>query len=243
MKKIILTLLALLPISLLHAQDTGVGIEVEGSYKITKQVEASFNAEIRTQEGMSEMERISFGASANYKMGKGSKIEAGYILMARQELAHDSRKYHYIDDWGTRQRAFVGYTFSAMWGKHVKASIRARYQYTYTAPANLERYYLADLDHRASDKIEAADHEHLFRYRAQLEYNIRKKCPWTPFVSIENLNNLSQQFELEQTRFTLGTDYKLDKHNKLSLAYRFKDKSNRDEAKGHLITFTYSHAF
>lgn len=243
MKKILLSLLLAMPFVSLQAQDMGFGVELEGSYKITKQVEASFDAEIRSQEGMSEMERLSFGASVDYKIGHGSKIEAGYVLMAKQDLAHDSKKYHYVDDWGTRQRAFVGYTFSVMWGKHVKASIRERYQYTYTAPANLERYYLSDLDHRASDKVEEAGHEHLLRSRVQLEFIIRKKCPWSPYLSLENLNDLSHHLRNDQTRYTLGTDYKLDKHNKLGLAYRFKDKSNKDEAKGHLVTISYSHAF
>lgn len=243
MKKKLLSLLLAMPFVSLQAQDMGFGVELEGSYKITKPLEASFDCEIRTQEGLSDMERISFGAGLDYKVGSGVKVELGYVVMAKLDLAHDSKKYHYVDDWGARQRAFAGVSFSTMWGKHVKVSIRERYQYTYTAPANLERYYLSDLEHRASDKVEEAGHEHLLRSRVQLDFIIRKKCPWTPYLSLENLNDLSHHLRNDQTRYTLGTDYKLDKHNKLGLAYRFKDKSNTDEAKGHLITISFSHAF
>lgn len=229
------------------ADDLGVGVEVEAEAKLTKELGIAVEGEFRTQEAVSDMERWSLGASLDYRLLKTKqwslKADAGYLFLDRHILAEDTKKYHYVDYWSARHRAFASLSGSWKINKHLELSLRERYQLTHRTPQNLERYYQADLSHRASDKVKDAGNEQLLRSRLQLKWNIGKKNPFTPFVSVECLNDLDRSFAIDQTRYIVGTDYKLDKHNSFGISYRYKDKSNEDEDKGHLFTISYSHAF
>jgi len=223
------------------AEDNGVGIELSASKKITKELEASVETEVRTQDGMSEMERWSIGAGVDYKFTKWLKADAGYLLIMRNIPEESTNKYDYVQYWSARQRAYVSMVGTWKLPSHFALSLRERYQFTFEPGENLERYYIGT-DKRASDKVTENEKEHLLRSRLQLSWS-RKKCAWSPFISVEALNNLQDSFSLDQMRYTLGTDYKLNKHNSFGLSYRYKDKNDRDEAKGHLITLKYSYDF
>lgn len=229
-------------ISIANAVAQDLGIELEASKKIAKGLELSAEGEIRTQDLFSDMERFSIGGNISYKATNWIKVDAGYLFMLRRMEEHTTQKYQYVGDWNPRHRAYVGISLSWEPVKHFTLSWRSRYQYTYSTPINLERYYIADPEKRASDKVEEGEDEHLMRNRLQLKYS-RKKCAWEPYLSIEMLNELTDTFAKDQIRYTLGTDYKFNKHNQMGLSYRYKDKSNNDDKKGHLITLSFSHAF
>lgn len=242
MKKALFLLLPLLLPLTSWADDSGLGIEVNTEKKICKGFNASINAEFRTQDGLNEAERWSLGAGLDYKFSKWLKGNAGYIFINRHLAAYNTNKYHYEADWQPRHRAFASMTGSWEVVKHFELSLRERYQYTYTTPINLERHYLSTPEVRASDKIKEGEDEHLLRSRLQLKYS-RKKCAWQPYASVEILNSLTDGFANDQMRYTLGTDYKINKQNQLGLSYRYKDKNNRDDSKGHLLTISYSYDF
>jgi len=224
----------------LLAQD--LGLELEASRKIAKGLEVSVEGEVRTQDVFSQMERFSIGAALQYKVVSWLKADAGYLLMARGMEEYNSTNYHYVADWNPRHRAYASLTASCEPIKHIQLSLRERYQYTYATPINRERYYLSDPTRRASDKIIEGEGENILRSRLQAKYS-RKKCNWEPFLSVEMLNDLGNGLSIDQMRYTLGTGYKISKSNQVGLAYRYKDKSDNDEKKGHLITLSFSHAF
>jgi len=222
------------------AQD--MGLEFEASKKIAKGLEASVEGEVRTQDAFSDMERFSIGAGVQYKLASWLKADAGYLLMARRLEEYNSTNYNYEADWNPRHRAYVSLTGAWEPINHFQISLRERYQFTYATPVNRERYYLVEPERRASDKIVEDKGESILRSRLQVKYS-RKKCNWEPFLSVEMLNDIDNSFANDQIRYTLGTDYKINKHNQVGLSYRYKDKSDNDEKKGHLITLSFSHAF
>lgn len=235
-----LILLVLASFYTLEALD--LGVELEASHKLTKRLEISAEGELRTHDVADDMERLSIGAGLQYKLASWLKTDAGYLLMAHRLEERDSHNYHYVADWQAKHRAFVGLTGAWKPVKHFVVSLRERYQYTYATAANMERYYLSEPDRRASDKIEEAESDNILRSRLQVKYS-RKKCAWEPYLSIEMLNDLKRGLANDQMRYMLGTDYKFNKHNQLGLSYRYKDKNDSDEKKGHLITISYSHSF
>jgi len=231
-----------------ESDDVQCGVELEASKKIVKGLEASVSGEVRTQDGVSDLERFSIGAALSYKLTSWMKIDGGYVLMNRKTLAEDKPKeeygggWHYNEYWSPRHRAFASLSASWEFVKHFELSIRERYQYTLTTAKNKERYYIDFPEIRGNDKFVDADGEHLLRSRVQLKY-ARKKLDFEPYVSVELLNDLSDGFANDQVRYTVGTGYRINKHNQMGLSYRYKDKSNKEESKGHLITISYSYAF
>lgn len=244
MKKLFFILsfsLFLSPFSFLLAEDTGVGIEVSASKKIVKGLEASVEAEVRTQDAVSQMERWSIGAGIDYKILKWLKADVGYLLLMRNIPESTSKKYDLKQYWSPRHRAYASIVGTWKLPKHFALSLRERYQYTYETQQYVERYHLGT-NKRADDKVVGDEADHLLRSRLELGWS-RKKCNWSPFISVEALNSLQDGFSLDQMRYTLGTDYKLNKKSKLGLSYRYKDKNDKEESKGHLISIKYSYEF
>ncbi len=243
MKKLVwMAFLLLLP-GFASADDSGLGIELGVEKEFNKQLSASLDGEFRTQDGLSSVDRWSIGASVEYKITKALEVDAGYQLMRRQTLSYYSStgKYRYPSYWRARQRAFASVTGSLKLGSYLELSLRERYQFTHRPSTNLTRYEVST--NEASLKFKDENKENMLRSRLQGKLKFGKSCPWRPFASIELLNDFDARLALDQTRYTLGTDYKLNKRNSFSLSYRYKDKSNADEEKGHLVSVGYKYTF
>jgi len=78
------------------------------------------------------------------------------------------------------------------------------------------------------------------RYKGGLEYNI-KKCKLTPFGGVELFHELNDK-ELFKIRYSLGTDYKLNKKNSISLAYKLDYYMQKFENK-HIMYVGYKLKF
>ena len=236
--------LAFLTLNLLplRADDTGFGLEVGAEKKISKDLTAEVEGEYRTQDGLSETERWSIGASLDYKLAKWLKADAGYCLIGRNIPERLTEKGKLQSQyWSPRHRAFVSLTGSWKLPAHWELSLRERYQYTYEVERNVERHNPATGE-RLSDKVKGGDADQLLRSRVQLKWS-RKRSPWAPYVNVEMLNDLRDAMGIDQMRYTAGVDYKLNKKNTLGASYRFKDKSDKDDDKGHLFSVQYSYKF
>lgn len=223
--------------------DTGLGIELEGNFKIIKPLELAVVGELRTQEGLSNAERFSLGLNLTYKPFKMLKTDVGYLLLQRHTLAEQTSKYNYTSYWTPRHRFYASLTGSFKPYKQLEISLRERIQYTYDTRHFATRYLLSDPTHRVTDKEVGGEGTWLLRTRMQAKWSISKKSPFSPYASVEMLNDAQASLAIDQMRYTVGTDYKFNKHNSLDISYRYKDKNNSDENKGHLITISYSHAF
>lgn len=164
--------------------------------------------------------------------------------------------------WTMRHRATASLTGSVKWGRF-KFSLRERYQYTYRMPSQCNRtrwyyksrtgeYYLdedpfngdgspnEDYSYMTDEKKPKSDHK--LRSRLSVSYDI-KKSPFEPFVEVEVYNQLDNAFAYDKIRYTVGTDYKINKEHKLTLYYRFQDYADIDEMSGHVLGVGYAFEF
>lgn len=163
--------------------------------------------------------------------------------------------------WTARHRGTASLTGSFKW-KRFKFSLRERYQFTYRMPAQCDRtrwyydpfhammgtpeFYLEedpsseDYSYMVDDK--KAKHDHKLRSRLQVSYDI-KKCPFEPFAEIEVYNLLDEGFAYDKIRYTIGTEYKINKENKLKVFYRYQDYADIDEVSGHVLGLGYAFEF
>lgn len=173
-------------------------------------------------------------------------------------------KHMNVDDayWATRHRATASLTGSVKWGRF-KFSLRERYQYTYRMPSQCDRtrwyyrkrtgkYYLdedrfngdgspnEDYSYMTDEKKAKSDHK--LRSRLSASYDI-KKCPFEPFAEIEVYNELDNAFAYDKIRYTVGTEYKINKEHKLKLYYRYQDYADIDEVSGHVLGIGYAFEF
>ena len=155
--------------------------------------------------------------------------------------------------WTARHRASASLTGSFKW-KRFKFSLRERYQFTYRMPSQCDRtryYYFyfppmmeewdtENPEYMTDEKKAKSDHK--LRSRLQVSYDI-KKCPFEPFAEIEVYNLLDENLAYDKVRYTIGTEYKIDKKNKLKVFYRYQDYADIDEVSGHVLGLGYSFEF
>lgn len=159
-KYLTIALLAIAPLNGILAQDNdsefGVWTTIEASKKLSKKFKLDFEAEMRTIEGVSSIERYSFGVGASYKLTKWLKVSAGYIFMychkpETMKLKWDdehndydtsidldgNKFYNYNVDhsyWTERHRFHFTLSGEYKIGR-VELSLRERLQYTRTNSA------------------------------------------------------------------------------------------------------------
>ena len=153
--------------------------------------------------------------------------------------------------WTARHRATASLTGSFKWNRF-KFSLRERYQYTYrmAAQCDRERYYyfgfpfdqwdMENPDHMIDDKTGKSDHK--LRSRLSVSYDI-KKCPFGPYAEVEVYNELDNAFAFDKVRYTIGTEYKINKEHKLKVFYRYQDYADIDEVSGHILGLGYAFEF
>ena len=253
--------------------DFGVWTSIEGSTKLNKQLELSLEGEYRTQDMTTQSERIATGISLSYKNKKVPflKADVGYSVMSMHGLGETTIKYRTDDDgnyevdaegnpipwyvnmdapyWYTRHRATASLSASVKWGRF-KFSLRERYQFTHRMRSycDRERYYYFERsgwDYGNPEMItdeKKSKNDHKLRSRFAVSYDI-KKCPFEPFAEVEVYNKLDYAFAYDKIRYTIGTDYKINKKNKLTLYYRYQDYAAVDEVSGHVLGLGYAFEF
>lgn len=182
---------------------------------------------------------------------------------------NDEGGYEYDDDgnlipkhknvdspyWYTRHRATASLTGSVKWGRF-KFSLRERYQFTHRMRSYCDReryYYFSEFkqwdyeDPNFESPEETVDpkkakSDHKLRSRLSVSYDI-KKSPWEPFAEVEVYNELDNAFALDKVRYTIGTEYKINKEHKLKVYYRYQDYAGIDEVNGHVLGLGYAFEF
>jgi len=243
MRRLLLSIVSLVLLAtsaMAQSDDMGYGLSVGTEKKIVKGLKFSAEAEARSQNGLSDLERWSIDLSLSYKLTPWLKSDVGYAFINRYHTSEVTSKGNTINGfWGPRHRYYAGLTGSMDLGRW-KLSLRERYQLTHS-PLQYVPKYRAD-GKRLTDEVEGDDQDHTLRSRLAASYNI-KHSKFEPFASIELLNNLTSGFAIDQVRYTVGTDYKLNKHSALTLQWRYKDRAGDDEGGGHLVTLGYNISF
>lgn len=225
-----------------QSSDFGVWTDIGITKKFDKHWSVGAEAGLRTRDNSEETDRWSIGIDAAYKFNQYAKISAGYDLLydhrATKQTFHKDGSLNKITPsyWWPRHRFFFDVTGSYALGR-LGMSLRERYQYTYRPKAQNKRY---DTDDEEWEDIKSKT-SNILRSRFEIEYNI-KKCPVTPFASIELFHG---EGGLQKTRYTVGADYKINKHHSIDLYYRYQtvNDNDDDEPDCHVLGVSYSYKF
>lgn len=221
--------------AVMQAQSLWTSAEMK--FGLTKGLSGFAEGEFRTSDGMVGTERWTASAGLDYKPLKWLKMSAGYKYIHRHMESRITRKGNVVAGyWQPRHRTSFSLTGSCSWNRFT-FSLRERYQYTYSTEQSVAKWDGDDGSAKTDELIEAS-HKHVLRSRLKVEYNIRKSG-FTPFASCEIYNSMSG-FSYEKMRWTLGADYKFNKHHSLSAFYRYIHQSDDDDPNGHVIGIGYS---
>lgn len=242
-------LLMCLPLLPANAQtdDMGFGLTLEAEKALSKKLSIEAEGEYRSQDGLSATERWSIGLGSAYKLTRWLKADAGYLLLARWKGCEDRESYYLNHYWEQQHRLYTGLAGEWKIDRHFSVSLRERYQYSYRAESTIPKINKTKKGYEEGehfdDKVKEAEREHLLRSRLQIRWKPKDKGHWSMNVGVEALQLLDASCKLDQMRYSAGTGYKIDKHNSLSLEYRYKDRTDADEAGGHLLTLGYKFSF
>ena len=270
---LLLAVFAIAPFCSANAQseddEFGVWTTFEASKKINKKLKIDFEAELRTIDGVGDIDRISVGAGASYKLTKWLKASAGYIFLYSHSLDEKKVKwedalevpgygtfYDYNIDhdyWTERHRFHVTFTGEYKIGR-VELSLRERVQYTRTNSAttdetkfrwqqnfddNFNEIAPTLVERETEPELKEAKENTTLRSRLTAKWDIRN-CKLTPFASVELYTRLDKWKGCDKLRYRAGASYKINKDNEISLFYLYQDANDDDEPKGHAIGIGYS---
>ena len=241
----------------------GLGLSIEAEYRMRD----NFNATDRANVGFSLSYKNKnwvpwLKADAGYTFIYNNNPAETSV---KYEDDGHTPKHQNVDEayWGMKHRAT--FSLSGSWkAGRFKLGLRERYQYTYRAaascsrtrlyynplfeafPDDVEKFYLiddpADPDYSYFTDSKNPKSDHKLRSRLSASYDI-PKCKFEPFAEIELYNELDNHFFLDKIRYTVGTDYKISKTQKLSAYYRYQDHSDGDEMGGHVVGVSYAFDF
>lgn len=265
--------LSLLPVSNIFAQsdDFGIWTSLEAKKKLTEKLEIGIEGELRTTDGVSEMDRRSLGVNMSYEFLKWLKADVGYVYIQSYNPTEKSVKDYVGDDidgtplynynidhayWEQRDRMYLQLTASWKVGR-VKFSLRERLQYQYTHSELIyEDKYRYELDFNdplappvaskefpnGGSEIKDRKHDTVLRSRLMAKWDL-KKCKFEPFASVELFSRTDRWKGHDKLRYRIGTEYKIDKDNDIQVYYQFQDNHSSDNPAGHAIGVGYSFEF
>ena len=272
MKKILTTCCALLLAVPTFAQkdEFGSWLEFEAEKKINKRIDLTLGVGMRANDNLGEVSRANAFVSGSYKVCDYLKVAATYQYisdLSRGEVKEDFKKDgtfegYKVDEAFHRTKHRLSFDLSSK----VKVgrftfSLRERYQYTHSMSKDIERIKYSEISKGLNPNLQpfpfggyeweeqefTTDHKshknaHLLRSRIGVEYDIRN-CPLTPFATYEIKTSLQDGGATEATRLIVGTDWKLNKKNTLSIAYVFDDGHYSDDANIHAVSIGYKFKF
>lgn len=244
-----------------ESDEFGIWTTFEASKKINKKFKAAIDAEFRSIEGVSDVERYAIGAKIDYKITKWLKSNIGYSFIYNKKPSEKSIKdvidpeqgiYEYNIDhayWTVRNRFYVTLQGEYKIGRF-EIGLRERVQYTRTNSATTDetkyRWEYTDILEGIGDMVSTTEPEFkeskentTLRSRLSLKYDI-PNCKFNPFASVELYTRLDKWKGCDKLRYRIGSSYKINKDNSISLYYLYQDANDDDEPKGHAIGFEYS---
>ncbi len=234
-KKIIMVIVVMIAAMPSFAQSIWTEADIRKS--IGKQWGMTAGIEYRTTDRLSATDRVSFGLSGDYKH-QYFKIDVGYNFIIAYAQKSVTKRGNIIPAYHTyRHRAFASVSSKLNVGDF-ELSLRERYVFTHREGKWVPKYSADGTKPKDNEWI-ASKNKHILRSRLQGEYKI-KKSDFHPYASVEFYDNLSDGFALEKVRYTLGSEYRINRHNRVELYYRFIQGTAVGEDNLNVIGIGYS---
>ena len=203
------------------------------------------------------------GLSAGYNFIRDYNLEEAE---AKYKTDGSLRGYN-VDEafWRSKHRATFDVTGSLpIHAGHTRITLsaRERYQYTHFVSTDITQYkyrtpmgegsdltgayayagqYFSSLKSETDTK--KAKDRHYLRSRFGLELSW-KHCDWSPYVTYEFSNSLTEQMHLDKQRLTIGTEWKVSKQHRLDFAYVYNNGADDDDTSdSHILSIGYKFKF
>lgn len=265
-KRLIILASLCLPMGAVQAQaddndDFGVWTEISVKKELTQTLDLGFEGEIRTGNNSSTIDRLSGGIALSYKPSKYFKFGASYIFYG--DYSAEKEKYDYYEGeltgrelifgyWKPNHRFYVEGTATKKFWKWLRISVRERYQFNHEAKHNRE--FVEYMPYTGPEGVtwvpedpatEPRDCESQQRLRTRVKFEYDKKgVAWNPFVSVELYNSLDNSMHLHKVRTGIGTEYKINKQNKVGLAYLYScHLDGKENEHKHALNISYGFDF
>ena len=212
----IYVLLALLHTAFVFSQDSETSYRTAFSLekKITKKFSIELTPEVRYDQNF-EFSSYLIKTSLDYKFNKWLSAGAQYRLKGLQSDTDEGSEIDYSNRF-----AFDATT---------KIKIDR-----FTPKFRLQFSNYSDFDNETEDKT------NYLRYRFGTDYSI-KGSKITPYASIEFFQKMSNGL-ISKTRYSLGAEYKLNKHNALEIGYAL-DQKHKKEENNNIVELNYKYKF
>jgi opacity protein-like surface antigen len=248
-RKFILAGIASVAVSTAFSQEFGTWTEASVEKKVSKKVSVSAGAELRTGNGMQNVDRWSVGIGASYRLTDWLKADAGYTLL--YDYHERDTTYNYSKKgvlrpnkitqtyFGMRHRVYVSLTGNMDVGK-LGISLRERWQYTYRPAVDNIR-----MDSQDSEDDEGYGYTYPVKgkgknvWRNRLQFGYRLTKVFKPYASIETY----MANGWDKLRFAAGCEAKLDKNNSIDIGYRFQKVYDGEEPDSHILSISYKYKF
>lgn len=227
-----------------QGDDLGAMFSAEAVKKFGKLTTLGMQSELRLNDDLSHLDRLSVSLQATHKVQPWLKASAQFTVIGDNNrrishykegdrdvvkgLAKVGDRKNLREYWGLRLRMNAGLTASQKFGR-VKLSLREWWQYTYRPHRFIDGRY--NYLYQKSDNTPHVYHgkaKHELRSRLKAEYH--KKKHWlTPYASIECFN----AWEVEKLRYTIGSEMKLSNASTVEVFYRFQDRSDNSNIDNH----------
>lgn len=218
--------------------DFGVWTHVGVKKKLAKEWNISLEGEFRTRDGVADVERWAGTIQTDYRLFSWLKANLGYTYIHQSQEPSTTRKGNLIPTyWYSRHRIAFSLTGSVDWNR-LTFSLRERWQYTYRPETSVAKFDEDGITPK-EDEIVKGKGRNVLRSRLQLEYNLRKS-PFTPYASCELYHDGSG---LDKSRWTIGSEYKINKKNVLDVYYRFQNRTSEEERDNHVLGIGYTYKF
>lgn len=187
-------------------QDLETWSKVGLKFKVNNDFSLGLNQQFRLNENSSSMDQIITNFDTKYKINKSLYFGLGFRYIADKK-SDDS----FQNDF--RYNIDAGYKHSI---NQFSLNYRLRYQ---------------NKNEIGFSKTDGDDIDHVFRLKIGAEYNI-KNWKLDPQFSTEIFNDLTQSTDkLYKVRFTLATDYSINKMNSIGAFYRLERELNESYPK------------
>jgi len=262
---------SLLP-STVSADGPGVWTSVGLEKDLPKGWSIGLEGEYRRQDGLSEMDRWSLGASVTGRIWRNSdksfvlKGSLGYKYMQTfhpekwtfkgyddDDTSQEYPEYNVDEEyWLQRHRLYGQLQASQKFGRF-KVSIRERFQLTVGDSVKVIETKLRYSNSYGgyvpweSSKTEeewkgTTTSKSVLRSRLRVDYDV-PNSKLSPFASIELYNVINDSFGLDKERYSVGASYTINKIHDFSLYYAYQSFKDDDESSNHLIGFSYTFTF
>lgn len=248
------------------SDDFGVWTGLSATKTLPYGFSLSLEGEFRSSDKAHSVDEWNASIGLNYKVNKYLKIGTAYVF--KYAYSHAKRKEHYKDDiehpaywngfnythdyWTPKNRFNFEATGDVKLFDVLKISLRERYQFTDQKTQMVDRTkyrYKNDKktlknDYPLQDKNEKErKYSQYLRSRMKLEFD-KKGWDFQPYITFELFNNLDNKLALDKTRFSVGTAYKINRQNEVSLGYLFNNEIDEDPNEGrHVLNIGYSFKF